>query len=59
MSLNEQYIHASMWRWFSINDLFVDILISRDSDSAIYQREVDSVNIWLNSNNVGHIMRGI
>jgi len=52
------YINSMMWRWFPINDPFVDVFMSRDSDSLIIQREVDSVNVWLQSNEVGHIMRG-
>jgi len=53
------YINSMMWRWFPINDPFVDVFMSRDSDSLIIQREVDSVNVWLQSSEVGHIMRGI
>ncbi len=52
------YIHAFIWRWFPIGDLFVNVFSSRDADAKILQREVDSVNVWLNSNKVGHIMRG-
>ncbi len=55
---NASYINAYMWRWFPIGDLFVDVFNSRDSDSKILQREVDSVNVWLKSDKVGHIMRG-
>jgi len=53
------YINSMMWRWFPINDPFVDVFMNRDSDSLIIQREVDSVNVWLQSSEVGHIMRGI
>ena len=52
-------MHAMMWRWLPIADLFVDIFSSRDIDSVLLQREVDSVNTWLNSTKVGHMMRGI
>ena len=58
LKLNANYIHSMKWRWFPIGDSFVDIFSSRDTDSYILQREVDSVNVWLNSNKVGHIMRG-
>jgi len=51
-------IHKAMWRFLPIGDSFVDVFISRDSDSSIIQREIDSVNIWLKSNKTGHIMRG-
>jgi len=52
-------MNAMKWRWFPINDRFVDAFMSRDSESLIIQREVDSVNVWLQSDKVGHIMRGI
>jgi len=51
-------IHKMMWRWLPIGDSFVDTFVSRDSDSLIIQREIDSVQVWLNSNKIGHIMRG-
>jgi hypothetical protein len=38
-------------------DELVDTLMSRDSDSAIYQREVDAVAEWLASNKTFHLMR--
>ena len=55
---NASFVHAMIWRWFPLSDLFVDVFLSRDSDSIIFQREVDSVNVWLTSNKVAHIMRG-
>ena len=55
---NLSYVHAMMWRFLPIGDSFVDVFSSRDTDSFLLQREVDSVNVWLNSNNKGHIMRG-
>jgi hypothetical protein len=51
------YIHSMMWRWLPIGDSFVDVFSSRDTDSFLLQREVDSVNVWLKSDKVGHIMR--
>ena len=52
------YMHSMKWRWFPINDPFVDVFMSRDAYSLIIQREVDSVKVWLESDKVGHIMRG-
>ena len=46
-----------MWRWFPIADDFVDFFSSRDTDSTLIQREIDSVNVWLNSNTLFHVMR--
>lgn len=57
-NINFNYLHAMMWRWLPIGDQFVDVFSSRDLDSLIIQREIDSVNIWLlESNKVVHIMR--
>lgn len=55
--LNASYISATIWRFLPIGDSFVDVFASRDADSLILQREVDSVNAWLASNKSGHIMR--
>ena len=52
------YMHAMSWRWLPIGDHFVDFWSSRDTDSQIFQREIDSVNVWLSSNNLFHVMRG-
>jgi len=57
-SFDASYIHSMIWRWFPIGDSFVDVFSSRDTDSFLLQREVDSVNVWFNSDKVGHIMRG-
>ena len=51
------YMLPVAWRWLPIGDVFVDVFSSRDTDSFIFQREVDSVNVWLESNKFGHIMR--
>ena len=57
---NAGYIHSMKWRWFPIGDHFVDVFSSRDTDSFIFQREIDSANEWLSAaDKVGHIMRGI
>jgi hypothetical protein len=40
------YLHSMMWRWLPIGDSFVDLFISRDTDSLIIKREVDSVQVW-------------
>lgn len=58
-SWNANYTHSMIWRWFPIGDHLVEAFMSRDSDSLITQREIDSVNVWFNSGKYGHIMRGI
>ena len=57
--IDVSYLHRSMWRFLAIGDSFIDVFMSRDSDSFFTDREIDSVNTWLNSNTIGHIMRGI
>ena len=59
LTWNASYIHSAMWRWLTFGDHFVDVFSSRDIDGMIFQREIDSVNVWLNSTRFGHIMRGI
>jgi len=57
-SWSASYMHATKWRFLPIGDSFVEAFMSRDSDSMIMEREVNSVNVWLNSIKSGHIMRG-
>lgn len=56
--LDLKNVHAMMWRFLPVGDSFVSLFMSRDMDSELLQREVDSVQIWLKSQNIGHIMRG-
>lgn len=57
--MNASFIHPTIWRYLTLGDEFVDVVSFRDSDSFIFQREVDSVNVWLKSNDkIAHIMRG-
>jgi hypothetical protein len=46
-----------MWRFESIDDPEVEIMISRDTDTRITLREKLAVDEWLSSNKVFHIMR--
>lgn len=55
---NMTYMHKMMWRFLPSGDSFVDVFMSRDTDSFFTDREVDAVKEWLNSNKTGHIMRG-
>ena len=56
---NNNYIKKAMtWRYLSLGDSFVDFMASRDIDSSLIEREIDSVNVWLNSNTLFHVMRG-
>lgn len=53
------YMLALAWRWLPIGDPFVDYFMSRDTDSWPTLREFASVSVWLKSNTLFHIMRGI
>ena len=53
-----KYIHSMIWRFLPIGDSLVDLFMSRDLDSLLLQREVDSVKEWLKTDKIGHIMRG-
>ncbi|CAF0827250.1 unnamed protein product [Brachionus calyciflorus] len=54
---NLNYIHSMKWRFLPIGDSFVDVFMSRDLDSMLLKREVDSVHEWIDSEDLGHIMR--
>ena len=56
---NASYMHAMMWRWLPIGDSFVDVFSSRDMDSPLLKREVDSVKVWMRGNTLFHVMRGL
>lgn len=45
------------WRFLAASDINVDVMISRDCDSRITQREVSAVVEWLKSGAMFHIMR--
>ncbi|CAF0887630.1 unnamed protein product [Brachionus calyciflorus] len=55
--LNVDFINSRMWRFLAVGDTFIDLVHNRDSDSTILQREKDSVDEWLKSDNIIHIMR--
>lgn len=45
------------WRFEAIDDPTVEIMLSRDVDTRIYDREVQAVNDWIKSGKLFHIMR--
>lgn len=55
---NASYMHGMSWRWLPIGDSFIDYFGSRDTDAWISQREIDSVNVWMKSDTIFHVMRG-
>lgn len=46
-----------IWRFLAISDLNVDLMIVRDCDSRITNREAMAVNQWLDSHKTFHIMK--
>lgn len=48
---------ASFWRFYAMADPFIDIMISRDTDSRLSYREKHAVDEWLQSGLPLHIMR--
>ena len=57
--LNASYLHSMKWRWLPLGDPFVNMFLSRDTDSWLTRREYDSVREWLlNTQALFHIMRG-
>jgi hypothetical protein len=45
------------WRFWAASDSDVDIMLSRDCDSRLGEREIAAVTEWLNSDKDFHIMR--
>jgi hypothetical protein len=52
------YTHSMKWRWLPIGDPFVDVFLSRDSDSWFHDREYEAVREWLKTDYPFHLMRG-
>jgi len=46
-----------MWRFEAIDDPEVEIMLSRDTDTRIWKREILAIKEWLDSNKLFHIMR--
>lgn len=49
--------HGMFWRFWASEDPEVNIMLSRDCDSRISDREVSAINDWLKSDKDFHIMR--
>ena len=50
-------VKPMMWRYEAIDDPNVEIMMPRDADSRIWEREILAVNEWLESGKLFHIMR--
>lgn len=55
--LTNENCKPRMWRFEAIDDIDVEIMMSRDTDSRIILREKLAVDEWLNDNSLFHIMR--
>lgn len=51
------YCKPMMWRFEAIDDPSVEIMMSRDTDTRILEREKLAVEEWMNSEKLFHIMR--
>lgn len=51
------YILSKVLRYLPVGDDMVDIFVSRDIVSCIYEREVAAVNEWITSGRHFHVMR--
>ncbi|CAF0805598.1 unnamed protein product [Rotaria sp. Silwood1] len=51
------YIPPKIWRFIPAGDPLVDVMMSRDLDSALTKREREAVDVWLASNKSFHAMR--
>lgn len=47
-------LNKMMWRFLAIDDIDVDIMISRDADSRLSIREKICIDIWENSDKIFH-----
>jgi hypothetical protein len=55
--LNNENCKPRMWRYEPIDDLEVELVLSRDTDTRILLREKLAVDEWIQSNKMFHIMR--
>jgi len=46
-----------LWRYEAIDEDDVEIMMPRDTDSRIWEREIYAINEWLKSDKIFHIMR--
>ena len=53
---NDQWVNST-WRFKSITESDVDVMVCRDSDSRISERDVSAINEWLSSDYNYNIIR--
>jgi len=50
-------VFPRLWRFLPILDPSVAVMVSRDADSLVSEREADAVNEWIKSGTSLHVMR--
>lgn len=55
--ITNKSLNAMQWRFLPHDDESVELFISRDADSRVTERELISVQEWIDSGKVLHIMR--
>lgn len=55
--IDDENLNAMQWRFLPLSEDDVGLFISRDADSRVSVREKKSVDEWIESNNIIHIMR--
>ena len=56
-NIQNEICKPRMWRYEAIDDVDVELMLVRDTDTRILLREKLAVDDWINSNKVFHIMR--
>jgi hypothetical protein len=54
---DKESFYGMFWRFWASDDPEVDVMLSRDCDSRIGDRELSAINEWLESDKDFHIMR--
>ena len=50
-------VFPRLWRFLPVLDPNVAVMLSRDADSLVSEREADAVNEWIKSGTSLHVMR--
>jgi hypothetical protein len=53
----EATMKSMIWRFYPCSDSDIDIVLSRDTDCRLSERELEAVNTWLSSDKDFHIIR--
>ena len=57
-NISNRFNHNGIfWRFLPLKESNINVILSRDCDSRISERELSAVNEWLNSDKKFHIMR--